>query len=679
MRRIAHLLGSLGFVIVQALPGFSQEATPGAGQVRALLVGVSDYLYLAADLRGPRNDVRLMAAALVARGVPAEAITVLSADGESLPAGVATGLPTRAEILAGLDSLAAVSRADDTAIFYFSGHGSQAPDASGDEQGGYDEILLPMDATGWKGAIGMVENAILDDELQERAQAILDRGARLVGVIDACHSATGFRALGGEGAARALPPEALGIPEDAVSAPAGAVSPPLTGEFVFLYSSQSDQRSFEYPLGEAADPGNWYGEFTRQLSTVLQAAPQASWAQVLAATSDAMRQGTAQQTPDGEGPLLGTAVFGAAEPPERFSVVKGKVQAGGLWGLTEGSIVELYAAAAGGEPLMRARLGATRPGDADLVADAGGTLPADGYAELIRLAPPPPLRLAAPVRRDAVDPVAYDAIEAALAAAQYQGIFEPAAVGSADLVPILTEGVLALAGADGVLDPAGPGSSSRVARDDEEAWVRAVERVLSDAAFVIRWQKALGDAARASGGLKIGGPAIEMSISRRPGIMAADGSCTGAGEAVPFDPSVGAGHCDQLWLDIVNTSGKAQDVTVFYRDRDFGIDAMWPRNDLSNRLALGEAARVGMRIEYKSGGGIEEIVLVAMAANAGDRRADLSRIANQGVTRGVPLDGLASYFDGVMFDRAVTRDFGWAPKLSPFTVLRQPVRLIPRP
>ena len=91
-----------------------------------------------------------------------------------------------------------------------------------------------------QGAIGAVENAILDDELQDWAQGVLAKGARLVGLIDACHSATGFRAVGGAGLPRGLSTEALSIPAAAASAPAGPTAPPLTGEFVFLYSSQSD-------------------------------------------------------------------------------------------------------------------------------------------------------------------------------------------------------------------------------------------------------------------------------------------------------------------------------------------------------------------------------------------------------------------------------------------------------
>ncbi|HMS94501.1 MAG TPA: caspase family protein, partial [Tabrizicola sp.] len=171
---------------------------PARAEVHAVLVGVSDYLTLDADLRGPANDVRLMAETLALRGVAPGAMTVLTADPTGLPAGAATGQPIRAEILSALAEATDAAQPGDTVVFYFSGHGAQAPDMSGDEGGGYDEILLPADAAGWKGAIGAVENAILDDELQAWAQALLARDVKVVGLIDACHSATGFRAIGSE-------------------------------------------------------------------------------------------------------------------------------------------------------------------------------------------------------------------------------------------------------------------------------------------------------------------------------------------------------------------------------------------------------------------------------------------------------------------------------------------------
>ena len=188
----------------QSLPAILSVVTllsaPAAAEaeVRAVLVGVGDYLVLDADLRGPSNDVRLMAETLALRGVDPGAMTVLTADPEGLPQGVATAQPLRSDILAAMEAAAGASAPGDTVVFYFSGHGAQAPDLSGDEGGGYDEILLPADAAGWKGAIGAVENAILDDDLQLWAQGMLSRGVQVVGLIDACHSATGFRAVGGD-------------------------------------------------------------------------------------------------------------------------------------------------------------------------------------------------------------------------------------------------------------------------------------------------------------------------------------------------------------------------------------------------------------------------------------------------------------------------------------------------
>ncbi|TAG18764.1 MAG: caspase family protein, partial [Rhodobacterales bacterium] len=211
-------------------------ATPVPAEVRAVLVGVSDYLVLDADLKGPANDVRLMAETLALRGVAPAAMTVLTTDPSDLPEGVSVAPPLREGILAAMEAVAATSSPGDTVVFYFSGHGAQAPDMSGDEGGGYDEILLPADAAGWKGAIGAVENAILDDELQLWAQGMLSRGVQVVGLIYACHSATGFRAVGGAGVARVVDDGALGIPADVVPV-AGEPVPPLSGDFVFLYSS----------------------------------------------------------------------------------------------------------------------------------------------------------------------------------------------------------------------------------------------------------------------------------------------------------------------------------------------------------------------------------------------------------------------------------------------------------
>ncbi|WP_167850912.1 caspase family protein [Tabrizicola caldifontis] len=119
-------------------------ASPALAEIRAVLSGVGDHALLDADLRGPPNDVRLMAKTLIARGVAPGAIRVLPTDPTGLPRGVVVGAATRSEIMAALDAAAAESGPGDTLVFHFSGHGAQAPDMSGDEGGGHERSCCPL-------------------------------------------------------------------------------------------------------------------------------------------------------------------------------------------------------------------------------------------------------------------------------------------------------------------------------------------------------------------------------------------------------------------------------------------------------------------------------------------------------------------------------------------------------
>lgn len=626
--------------------------TPALAEVRAVLVGVGDYEVLEADLKGPPNDVRLMAEVLIARGVAPASITVLSTDPTGLPKDVAVGEATRASILAALEGVAAASAPGDTLVFHFSGHGAQAPDLSGDEGGGYDEILLPADAAGWKGAIGAVENAILDDELQAWAQGALDRGVQVVGLIDACHSATGFRAVGGAGVARVVDESLLGIPDDVVPV-TGAPLPPLTGDFVFLYSSQSDQRSFEYPL---ADGHTWHGEFTLRLAQTLREAPEASWAQVLAATREGMVQGPARQMPEGEGPMLEAQVFGEGAGAARWPVSGQALAAGLLDGLAEGAEVALYPGPAGGEALAVLPVVELSARAASLAGEAPeGAL----WAELHAAAPPRPLVLAAPVRADPDDGFDYFDWVAALP--------DPGA--TPDLMPILTGGVVALAAADGVLDPEGPGSTPRIVPMEGETRAEAVARMLDQAAHGLRLREVLAGAA----GRSLTGKApVTMTIERR----ADAGDCATVASPAPHDPAQGVAPCDQLWLTLTNTGGKAQDVSVLYFAADFSVAPIWPRQNLANRLAPGESARVGLMIEPGSAAGLEEIWVLAVPVDPDAPRVDLTRLATPGLMRDLAgADTMTQWLEDRLDPDSRSRGFTLKP--APLTLIRQMVRLTP--
>ncbi len=630
-------------------------ALPAHAEVRAVIVGVSDYLTLDADLKGPSFDAVLMAEVLVARGVKASDMVVLTASAQGLPDVVVTGQPVRSEIVAAMDAVAVASKRGDTVVFYFSGHGSQAPDMSGDEGGGYDEILLPADAAGWKGSIGAVEGAILDDELQVWAQGMLTRGVAVVGLVDACHSATGFRAVGGEGVARVLSPEALGIPDDLESV-AGMEAAPLTGDFVFLYSSQSDQRSFEYPLGDGV---TWHGEFTLRLAEVLRTAPEASWAQVLAATTDAMVQGPARQMPEGEGTLLEARVFGEGAAEARMVVEAGVLNAGLLQGLTPGSEVALFAGASGGEPLATLIVGDV----AARAAQLSGVVPEGAlWAEVVSLAPPAALVLAAPVRAAASDGFDYGPWLVAL----------PEGGPGADLVPILTGGVVALAGAGGVLDPEGPGSSPRITPEEGETPEIAVERMLMQAAHGLRLRAVL---AGASGRSLTDRAALSMVVERK----AAGADCGTVAETVVYDPAAGVQGCDQLWLVLTNTGGKAQDVSVLYFAADFAVSPIWPVQNLANRLAPGESVRVGLQIEPTDVAGLEEIWVLAVPVDPDAPRVDLTRLATPQMTRAFAgaSDEMALWLEGRMDDQDEAAMRGFSVKPAPLMMLRQVVRLKP--
>ena len=627
-------------------------APPAHAEIRAVVVGVSDYLTLDADLKGPANDARLMAETLIARGVAPDQITVLTSDATGLPEGTAAGEPTRAAILSALAAATEASAKGDTVVFTFSGHGAQAPDLSGDEGGGYDELLLPADAAGWKGAIGSVENALVDDDLQAWAQATLSKGVQVVGLIDACHSATGFRAVGGQGVAKVIDEAQLGIPDDVVPV-AGTPAPPLTGAFVFLYSSQSDQRSFEYPMAD----GSWHGEITLRLAQTLRDAPDASWAQVLSATTEAMVQGPARQMPDGEGPLLDTPVFGTGSTTDRFPIDNGKLAAGLLQGLADGAEVTLYATPTGGNPLATLTLTKVTAREASLSAPPPATAL---WAELTSAPPPAPLTLAAPVLADPADTRDYTAWTAAL----------PPASASPDLVPILTAGTVALAGADGVLDPAGPGSTPRIRPEPGETPAEALTRTLDRAAHGLALRKVL---AGATGRSLTGKAPLAMTIDRR----AASGQCDQPGPQTPFDPAQAVAPCDQLWLTLTNTSGTAQDVSVLYFTADFQVQPIFPSQNLSNRLAPGESTRVGLQIEPGSTAGLEEIWALAVPASPDAPRVDLTRLAPPQGTRAYAgaSDPMTLWLEGRMDPDTASRGFTLKP--APLTMLRQILRLTP--
>ena len=552
-------------------------ATPSFATVRAVLVGVSDYTYLEADLIGPRNDLRLMSEALVVRGVEPRNMQVLGEKSDGLLPDLTVTEPTKSNIIKAFQNAIDQSEAGDTVVFYFSGHGSQAPDADGDEQGGYDEIFLPKDAKSWNGSIGQVENAILDDEFNTLARQSMAKDLKLIVFIDACHSATGFRALGGRGVARYLDPSILGLPEAEDTSDTLTGSPPLNGEFVFLYSSQSNQRSFEYPLADPSDTSQWYGDFSRNLAHILKTEPELSYEGLLQSTTRAIRRNGNQfaQTPDGEGSLMAEPVFGSDTGLSRRISVKGKVlNAGLLSNITSGSRVALFETAVSDTPVGYALIDAAKANTATLIPESQDVVLQASFAEVVDAAPPPSLSIS--VSNEVADRLAKIGISDPIENLPVEGV-ELSGTGADGTLVVAGESI-ALVGPDGVLDGQGEGSSLRLADFNSETVMVDLANGLDRFARSRRLLAAIeGAAAKKSLGMSLLSSGVKVSVERKPGLEKG-GKCRLDKAKLPEPikgPSTKANHCDQIWITLTNSTTKMQDVTVLYMDRDNRITALY--------------------------------------------------------------------------------------------------------
>ena len=180
---------------------------------KALLVGINDYAPVGAggpDLRGCVNDVQDMANTLAVLGIVSSSPTTMR---------ILTDFrATRAAIIAGLKWLTTGAKAGDLLVFYYSGHGSQMIDVSGDEPDGKDETICPHDFA----TAGMIK----DDDLLA-AFAGLPPTVNLEVILDSCHSGTGTRELA-----------ALAATEEKLSVNYRFVEPPIDWGF-FLDANPS--------------------------------------------------------------------------------------------------------------------------------------------------------------------------------------------------------------------------------------------------------------------------------------------------------------------------------------------------------------------------------------------------------------------------------------------------------
>lgn len=361
-------------------------------EIRAILVGVTDYAQETgiANLRGPKNDIALLARVLEERG--ATDMTIL-AEGEGRTR------PTRGAILAAFASMAEKAAPGDLVYIHLSGHGTRQADRDGDETDGLDEVFLPADTGRAAPGSGTIPNALVDDEIGAAVRAIRAKGADVFFVMDSCNSGSGLRAASPRVADRYVDPAVLGVKAEPLPAAdetalQGEDGGALPGGFVAFYAAQSSELAREVNLAEEGQDEAWYGLFSAKLAARLEAGRAESYRQlfqsVLADINDADVPGAARhQTPFWEGTMIDAAVFGGAGSTgvRRFAVTGDEVAAGRIHGLAEGSLLGLVAdAAADADDLLGyaqvetadATRAYFRPVAADCVPRADALCPAAG-------------------------------------------------------------------------------------------------------------------------------------------------------------------------------------------------------------------------------------------------------------------------------------------------------------
>ncbi|MFE0516451.1 caspase domain-containing protein [Streptomyces sp. NPDC058964] len=309
-------------------------------RIKALLVGVDDYPdSVATPLGGCANDV------VAAQGL----LTDLAGERADVMVLLDEGATVDAVTDAVVRHLGAAG-AGDTALLWFSGHGTQQ-EATGDD--------LLIEATGLNQALVCVDGPLLDKRLGALLDTVAAGGAQVVAVLDCCHSGGATRK--DEWTPRYAPPSPawdLSAADDPV--------PRAVPRHVLLAASRLNQQSYE----------GWFdglrqGAFTRALVDAARAAgPGATCRELLAAAAARVRRSGSLQRPVLYPDLPGGAADraflpgGAREVPSPHLLTYGadgwEVDCGAAHGLRDdaaGARSTEFAVVEGepGRPVVRAR------------------------------------------------------------------------------------------------------------------------------------------------------------------------------------------------------------------------------------------------------------------------------------------------------------------------------------
>ena len=322
-------------------------------RVRALLIGIDDYPAPVPRLHGCVADIaafeRLLRSRAAAAGDVAEVVTLTDAQA------------TRANVIAAFRDHLATAAEGDTALVYYSGHGSQEralPEHAHLEPDGLNETLVLHDSRGPGGL------DLADKELAVLVREVSATGAHVTAILDCCHSGSGIRAAEEDGVrVRRAPVQlrmrvadqylagALDVPENSARELASGASDWVNAEgarYVLLSACRADQTAKEVIINGASR-----GALSLALERTLRGTGGTVSYQVLQrSVVAAVRNLAANQAPQLESPVPADVgqpfLGGAAAPAQPLLTVSHDAHRG--WVLDAGLVHGIPAVVPGAEP-----------------------------------------------------------------------------------------------------------------------------------------------------------------------------------------------------------------------------------------------------------------------------------------------------------------------------------------
>ncbi|WP_344636681.1 caspase family protein [Kitasatospora cystarginea] len=286
--------------------------------VFALLVGIDDYARSGlSSLAGCLNDVSAARSWLERQVRPSPVVRTLL-DAEATVDAVVEGIETHL----------GQAGPEDTALFWFSGHGTEFP-ALPEESA--------IESTGRSQALVCADGPLLDKRLRVLLDRVATRGTHVAAVLDCCYAGGATRDA--TGTARFLPPapswHTSALARDAEGAPAGP-------GHVLLAASRLDQRSYEDWFD-----GRRHGVFTHALLGALGevGGRELTYRRLLAAVHCRMQGSGERQHPvllpqqaggPADRPFLGGAVREPSPYLLRYGAQGWEVDCGTVHGLRDG-------------------------------------------------------------------------------------------------------------------------------------------------------------------------------------------------------------------------------------------------------------------------------------------------------------------------------------------------------